>query len=183
MLKHGDIDNSTGLVFWSKTRGNECWLDPIKYLFKKNTVHKKSRIKYALNLTESRTRVREYGRANSAMKNASYKKWSQKNAAKIKDSRLKRTYGISGEDYEEMFKQQNGKCEICETQHLILCVDHCHKTGMVRKLLCHNCNTGIGQLKDNPNLLTKAADYIKKHTFDPDISGNTPILKPQAQVA
>ena len=170
MLKHGDIDNSTGLVFWSKTRGNECWLDPAKYLFKKNTVHQKSRIKYALNLDESRTRVREYGRANSAMKNASYKKWAKKNCAKIKDSRLKRTYGISGEDYDKMFEQQNGRCAICETHYPVLCVDHCHKTGKVRKLLCRNCNTGIGQLKDNPNLLIKAAAYINKHTFDPDVS-------------
>ena len=141
-----------------------------EYLFKKNTFHQKSRIKYALNLDESRTRVREYGRANSAMKNASYKKWAKKNCAKIKDSRLKRTYGISGEDYDKMFEQQNGRCAICETHYQVLCVDHCHKTGKVRKLLCRNCNTGIGQLKDNPNLLVKAASYINEHTFDPDVS-------------
>ena len=104
------------------------------------------------------------------MKNASYKKWAKKNCAKIKDSRLKRTYGISGEDYDKMFEQQNGRCAICETHYPVLCVDHCHKTGKVRKLLCRNCNTGIGQLKDNPNLLIKAAAYINKHTFDPDVS-------------
>jgi len=41
-------------------------------------------------------------------------------------------------------------------------VDHCHTTGEVRGLLCNRCNTGIGQFKDNPNILRSAARYLDK---------------------
>lgn len=173
MLKHGDIDYSTGLVFWSKTRGREIWMDPARYFFRKNTAHRNARSRYALNLEENRTRVREYGRAHKDMKHASFKKWADRNKERIRNGRLKRTYGISTDDYIKMWKQQDGKCAICESRESAirkesgvsydLCVDHCHKTGKVRKLLCQSCNTGIGQLKDNPDLMLKAAKYINEH--------------------
>lgn len=78
---------------------------------------------------------------------------------------FKKKYGITIEDYNKMFDLQKGKCAICGSHQdnlkFVLCVDHDHTTGKVRGLLCHNCNAGIGNLKDNIDLLSKAIEYLK----------------------
>ena len=81
------------------------------------------------------------------------------------DYSLKKAYGISSEEYQEKLKQQNYVCAICSKAQTTkaLAVDHCHTTGIIRSLLCGSCNTGLGQFKDNPELLLKAADYLKEH--------------------
>lgn len=65
-----------------------------------------------------------------------------------------------------MFQEQNGRCKICNTHQIYLktslVVDHCHKTGHVRGLLCNACNLGIGLLKDKVEVLEKALIYIRK---------------------
>lgn len=86
----------------------------------------------------------------------------------VRKSHLKRHYNMTLEQYAEMFEQQKGCCAICgkhhtEVPHKQLMVDHCHKTGKVRQLLCDFCNTALGKFYDNPELLIKAADYIRKH--------------------
>lgn len=73
----------------------------------------------------------------------------------------KRLYGISLEDYQKLYEAQNGACLICENKEERLYVDHCHKEGIVRGLLCRNCNTGIGMLGDNILTLEKAINYLK----------------------
>ena len=78
---------------------------------------------------------------------------------------LKKRYGISEEQYNEMFNRQNGVCAICKTNEgqKQLAVDHDHKTGIIRKLLCMNCNTAIGMFKDDPELLQAAISYLREH--------------------
>lgn len=78
---------------------------------------------------------------------------------------LKHCYGITISDYNQIFDNQKGCCAICEKhqsefQHR-LSVDHDHKTGKVRKLLCHNCNHGLGNFFDSTELLLKAIQYLK----------------------
>jgi hypothetical protein len=75
---------------------------------------------------------------------------------------LKKKYGMSLEDYDRMCGDQNGLCFICEEPSSKLVVDHCHNTGKVRRLLCNNCNTGIGLLRNEKNL-KNAAKYLRKH--------------------
>jgi hypothetical protein len=68
--------------------------------------------------------------------------------------------------FEEMVVKQNNKCYICGSgpdKNHSLYVDHDHKTGKVRKLLCNNCNNGIVKLKDDVELLQKAVNYLKEH--------------------
>ena len=63
---------------------------------------------------------------------------------------FKRSYGITIEDYETMFANQNGVCKICQKtckSGKNLAVDHCHKTGKVRGLLCATCNTSLGRIE------------------------------------
>ena len=76
-------------------------------------------------------------------------------------------YGIEEEFFEDLLKVQDYKCAICPNNLVDVdgypkyaCVDHDHKTGKVRGLLCVACNTGIGHLKDNPTLCVKAANYL-----------------------
>ena len=76
---------------------------------------------------------------------------------------LKRKYGITIEDYDRRLKSQNGLCAICQTapsKKRKLFVDHCHKTGKVRGLLCHNCNRALGMLKDSSKSAYRAAKYL-----------------------
>jgi hypothetical protein len=87
--------------------------------------------------------------------------------SKSRDSRLQKTYNISTDDYLEMFNEQNGSCAICNIDYSfsrkVMHVDHDHLTKKVRNLLCNHCNLGLGQFRDDPNLLEKAAKYIRSH--------------------
>lgn len=78
-------------------------------------------------------------------------------------------YGISPERYEEMLQQQSGVCAICASppnpngikSASRLHVDHDHSSGLVRRLLCLNCNRGIGYFGDDPQRLEAAAHYLR----------------------
>lgn len=78
------------------------------------------------------------------------------------NSLRKKAYGISPEKYAEMVEAQHGECAICHAHHGDgLYVDHDHKTGEVRGLLCNACNVGIGRFNDDPELLKKALEFLK----------------------
>lgn len=77
---------------------------------------------------------------------------------------VQRKFGITTEQYNVMFAFQQGKCKICEkvpTTKRRLCVDHDHDSGAIRSLLCHHCNSGIGQFFESENLLLRAITYLK----------------------
>lgn len=95
------------------------------------------------------------------------KEWREENREKHKDTELRSKYGISLLDHVTMFTKQGGKCAICgvceqDAPRNTLFVDHCHKTGSVRGLLCHHCNSGLGHFKDDPDLLLTAENYLKE---------------------
>lgn len=81
-------------------------------------------------------------------------------------ARLKRVYGITQDQYEEMFAAQGNVCAICGKPQpgssKLFHVDHSHRTGKVRGILCPRCNTGLGMFKDNPAALRAAADYLER---------------------
>ena len=101
------------------------------------------------------------------------REWRKRNPEKAKDADLKKSYGISFDDYTTLLAEQQGACAVCRTAPGVvgtgnsskgtLAVDHCHATGTYRGLLCTNCNLGIGSFFENPDLLIAAAEYIKKH--------------------
>lgn len=88
----------------------------------------------------------------------------------IRDSVYQRKYGISLSEYHRLFDKQKGVCRICGaadpgghgSKNKRFYVDHCHKTGIVRGLLCHHCNVGLGSFKDDVGILTKAIEYLSK---------------------
>jgi len=73
---------------------------------------------------------------------------------------LHRKYGLSLEDHDALRIRQSGCCAICEIRTKQLYVDHDHKTGEVRGLLCANCNFGVGDFADDPDRLLGAARYL-----------------------
>ena len=80
-------------------------------------------------------------------------------------------YKATPEWYYSKIEEQNFKCDICGTnetgtKHGKWSIDHCHKTGEKRSLLCPNCNTVLGKVKDDIEILQKCIDYIVKHKKD-----------------
>jgi len=107
-----------------------------------------------------KNRKREYARR---------KKWVDDNPEKRKESsrkyRLKTEYGLTPEQYQEMYDKQGGVCSICSekcTAQFNLAVDHNHDTGSVRELLCKSCNVALGFLKDSSEVAEKAAKYLRR---------------------
>lgn len=83
-----------------------------------------------------------------------------------KEEKLQRKYKISLSDFNALLLKQRGGCAICGNKGPF-CVDHCHRLGMVRGLLCGKCNTGLGMLQDSATLVLKAHEYLKKHLTKP----------------
>lgn len=80
--------------------------------------------------------------------------------------RLRKRYGLTPEGKQAMVEAQGGRCAICGTLepggrgwH----IDHCHRQGHVRELLCTGCNVFVGRIEKKPDLLTKALAYIERH--------------------
>ncbi len=78
---------------------------------------------------------------------------------------LYRKYKITPEQYLKLFQDQKGACAICGIDQVAykrrLCVDHDHKTGTIRGLLCQTCNVMLGSGKDSPNILRKGIEYLE----------------------
>ncbi len=96
--------------------------------------------------------------------------WKSNNRSKVrwgdKYRQSLKKYGVTKEQYQDMLRLQNHKCPIClsgldpfdgtKNCH----IDHCHKTGMVRGILCFKCNVALGGFNDNLDTLRRAADYL-----------------------
>jgi len=102
---------------------------------------------------------------------AKQRAWQAKNPAKvaaIERRRVLRRYGLTPAQYDEMLVKQGGGCAICGGaatrggKSSLLSVDHDHKSGLVRGLLCSHCNFAIGLFADDPVLLGRAIEYLKQ---------------------
>jgi hypothetical protein len=109
----------------------------------------------------------------------SYKKENY-NPKVTKGYHLKRVYKITLAEYQDLFKIQGGVCAICHNPETIvdakngllrdLAVDHNHKTGRVRGLLCRRCNQAIGLLNEDKDLLQQMIDYLSSIDSEPATS-------------
>lgn len=82
----------------------------------------------------------------------------------LEDKKLYKKFGTAADFrlfHAELFERQAGLCGICRSPMRRPVLDHCHKTMAVRGLLCSNCNVGLGQFKDNSDILMNAIQYIK----------------------
>ena len=103
------------------------------------------------------------------------KEYYEKNKERSRPRTIERTYGITIEDYNNLLDQQNNCCAICggvNENGYSLYVDHDHSCckgkkscgKCIRQLLCSSCNFMLGNAKDNPELLKKAAKYLERHS-------------------
>jgi len=97
----------------------------------------------------------------------------------LSNATLRKKYGITQEQWQEAFKRQGGKCAICHCaqRYQSLAVDHDHKTGKVRGLLCVQCNRGLGRFFDSPVRLRNAAAYIEASRQTAGGTSETPSIR------
>jgi|LakMenEpi03Aug12_release.lakeMendotaPanAssembly.Ray.scaffolds.fasta_scaffold1303032_1 hypothetical protein len=124
--------------------------------------------------SHQQNRGRRYKEKNPEKVKFSQKLWYDANKERHRENTLKRKYGLTLDDYEKMLQEQNSSCAICfvkmeNTKKKYLCVDHNHLTGDVRSLLCDPCNTAIGLLKENQEVILRAAEYLKR--FSASLTG------------
>jgi len=106
-------------------------------------------------------------------------KWKKSNPGNVKKHQrigTLREHGLTPATYRAMLCAQGGVCAICGKAETAkrngktawLSVDHDHGTGRVRQLLCSACNTAIGMFRDDPELLERAAAYLRRHRLPPE---------------
>ncbi len=136
-----------------------------------------SRIAYTVKWKkDNQEHVNEWARKDRKLNPEKYRVWEKKyydnNSDKINARAVTRLVNLSLDVYYQMIEDQNNKCAICgleetrkfKKRETKLCIDHNHKTGEVRALLCHGCNTAIGKFKENIELMERAIAYLKKHS-------------------
>ncbi|MHA1410550.1 MAG: endonuclease VII domain-containing protein [Candidatus Odinarchaeia archaeon] len=88
----------------------------------------------------------------------------RKNEKKYWERKIKNKFGVTMEEYDKILREQKEKCAICgKKPKMRLSIDHNHKTGKVRGLLCYNCNAGIGMFREDTSLMKKAIKYMEKY--------------------
>lgn len=125
--------------------------------------------RYAKNSTAIKARVAEWAKENPEKVRETNKRWRAKNTAALRWYNIKRQYGLSRKQWEDLFDLQGNACAICRSEtpgarhgwH----TDHIHGTKKVRGILCHQCNTMIGRARDNPDILILGAEYLWRNAF------------------
>lgn len=127
---------------------------------------KKESLRYQVRKLKDPDGVRAYARMNM-------NRWYKRNPGRAKSILLKSKYKITLEQYHQRLRRQKGVCAICRRHETAvhnksgnvraLSVDHCHKSGKFRGLLCAACNRGLGNMGDDPSRLVAAARYLRKN--------------------
>jgi hypothetical protein len=113
-----------------------------------------------------RARAKKWHDANPEKAAANTKKWYDAHPEIRKANTLKKYYDMTLEEYSAMFDAQHGLCSICHNppkKNNLLCVDHDHKTGKIRGLLCRSCNLVLGNSRDSIELLSSAILYLERN--------------------
>ena len=166
--------------------GNEKPLDEFNWQDKKKTCHKSyckvcqsdhAKNYYAGEGKDVQGAYKEKNKEKYDELSVKFRKEYKKNGKREKYNRkhILKQYNLTQEDYERLLEGQNGQCAICgkkkpggNRKHFS--VDHCHKTGKVRGLLCYSCNISLGLMGDNPETVQSAYDYLTKHLTQPKVT-------------
>jgi recombinational DNA repair protein (RecF pathway) len=116
----------------------------------------------AANIDKVLEKKKEYYKNNKEMVLEGVKRWRENNPDKVKSAKLKRAYGITLEEYNVLLEKHDNRCYACgRTDSLV--VDHCHTTGVIRGILCNNCNSALGFVNDEIETLNRMIDYLERH--------------------
>jgi hypothetical protein len=153
---------------WRKKICDDCWREDRKQYYTKNRekLLERNRQYYVKNQEKSK----QYNIKNREKILDYHKKYNAENREKTKNGKLKSTYGIGLDEFKKILEEQNYKCKICgaelelvfgrknkKTPH----VDHNHKTGRIRGVLCNSCNVMLGCACDNLEVFEKAIEYLR----------------------
>jgi type I site-specific restriction-modification system R (restriction) subunit len=135
----------------------------------KNKQAEYNREYYKNHKNEYKKKHKEYYEKHKDEINRKTRKWRMDNPDRKRDidreykrkNDYSRKYGITKMDYETMYLKQEGKCLICKKEVPHLSIDHDHKTGKVRGLLCGSCNSMLGHAHDNIDSLKNAITYLE----------------------
>lgn len=97
-------------------------------------------------------------------KSARYRERGGDRVRSMERRRRLAVYGLTPEHYDELVHAQDGVCAICQRapRKGVLSVDHDHRTGKVRGLLCGQCNMAIGAFTDSPPIMARAIEYLRR---------------------
>ncbi len=117
-------------------------------------------------------RMREDRQRHGPKRRASDRAAYSRRSLDVAANNKQRFYGLSELDAFRVIEAAG--CEICgeRNESRLLAVDHCHETGVNRGVLCDRCNLALGNMRDNPGLLRRAADYIESGGFGFFTGGN-----------
>jgi len=73
----------------------------------------------------------------------------------------RRRFNLTEDQYNDLMKNEN--CQICDVELTKKCIDHCHSTNKIRGVLCNNCNTALGLVGDNTQILQSMIEYLQEH--------------------
>lgn len=148
----------------------KCDLKNHKEYQKKNkkSISKKNKLYYQNNKDSIIEKTNNYYQENRNMVKKRMKKYYDENQPEIRINRKLKKYNITLDEYQNLKTQNDGRCDICNEIPEKACIDHCHKTEVVRGLLCNKCNSGIGFLQDDIELLENAVSYLKKYLPNDD---------------
>jgi hypothetical protein len=149
---------STGKLSWRfDSRCLEC-------------TRERDRQRYQHNQEKEKARVREYGKRTREERTAVARLYRQTNPEKLKQWReakynrdLERKYGVTFEIFQGLIERYGRQCMICKNSEGKIGVDHCHKTGKIRGLLCNGCNLALGNIKEDLDRARGLAHYIEAY--------------------
>jgi len=107
---------------------------------------------------------KRYRKENPEKINQIARVWRDENREKVNSTAIYGRLGITGEQRYKIIEAHGNKCDVCQCELLeskLACVDHDHATGVIRGILCHNCNRALGLLKDNEVIIQRLVEYLR----------------------
>lgn len=123
--------------------------------------NKRKREESSTVMDKYRAAYKKYALINREHRRAKAKERYHSQTEHVKSINLKSKYGLTSYDLKVILEKQSNLCKLCNLKKTLV-IDHCHKTGVVRGLLCTSCNTALGKFKDDPDLLEKAIRYLNE---------------------
>jgi hypothetical protein len=151
-------------AIYEKNKERISAYDKEYYRTHKKQYSEKNKIYRQTHKEQIRARVnsQEFKDKRNKLDRARRKEDPKKSYERYRRRDLRKLYGMTLEDYQELLKSQNGVCAICGlTSTSFMTVDHDHGTGVVRGILCSNCNTALGLIKDNTETLNRMIAYLE----------------------
>ena len=131
----------------------------------------KDRERYQNNREHEKARQREYNKNHKQERTATAKRYRERNPEKVKlwqkwgwSRARERLYGIDVVAFDAFMERHGNRCNICDStgDAARLCIDHCHKTGKLRGVLCAGCNLAVGNIREDAARARRLAEYIEK---------------------